>query len=289
MTLRPDRLRKLRFLAGDRVLEIAVRIWGDEQPKGTLFCLHGFAGTGQDFGFLGAALREEGIMTVALDMPGRGMSSFLGDARHYGLKLIQGALQEAVKLAQGPLVVAGTSWGGVIAATMAANAPSGVTGLVLVDTPLVSNDPGDHPHEDFIRDEARSQFSTLQSARIYFAATRNLQHVPADALDEMVLAAIMPWQGGFRMRYDPALMGVLGRRGPFDLTKSLGRAAFPILAVLGRHSHLAASAKQDAARKGLGALTIHHCDGEAHPPSLSRAADLGAIRSFVTECVSRGV
>lgn len=286
-SLRPDRIERLKILNGEIVLDVAVRIWSVPRPRGTLFCLHGFAGTGQDFAFLGRVLRKAQIETIAIDMPGRGASPFLGDPSRYSLRLSQTALNEAIKLARGPVILAGTSWGGVIAANIALNARQGIFGLVLVDTPLVSSEDTDHPHEDFIRDEASRQFSTVQSARIYYAATRNLQHVAKDDLDELLTAALMPIDGGFRMRFDPALMSTIGRRSPFNLTASLQRAAFPILSVLGQYSHLVTSAKEVMARDAVPAMKRLYCDFEAHPPSLSRPEHLEAICAFVTECLER--
>lgn len=283
--LSPDRTPHLRFLSGTKVIEVATRIWTTPNPRGTLFCIHGFAGTGQDFAFLAATLRGLGIETVAIDMPGRGGSTFLGDPARYTLKLVQTALNEAINLVQGPVVLAGTSWGGVIAASMALNLRTTCRGLLLVDTPLVSTDTSDHPHEDFIKDEALRTFTSAQSARLYYAATRNLHHVSRADLDELLSASIMHINGGFRMRYDPALMETIGRRRPFNLTAGLATAPFPVLAVTGAHSHLASSTTEIAARAAIHVLTTLTCANEAHPPSLSRAPDLQVIGAFVTGCL----
>lgn len=284
-SLRPDRIERLRLLSGAVVIDVAVRIWTPAKVTGSLFCLHGFVGTGQDFACLGRALRGSGIETIAIDMPGRGASSFLGDPARYSRKLGQTALDAAMRLARGPVVLAGSAWGGVIAATIALHAPTPVRGLILIDTPLLSDRAG-HPHHDFIKDEALRQFSTAQSARVYLAATRNLHHLPQADLDDMVAAAVMPAENGFRMRYDPALMGTIGRQGPFDLTAGLAQAAFPILAVLGQHSHLLASRTEEVARSAVPRLSRLICAAEAHPPSLSRQADLDGIGRFVSHCLA---
>jgi pimeloyl-ACP methyl ester carboxylesterase len=284
--LTTDRTQYLRFLSGTTVIEVAARIWTTPDPRGTLFCIHGFAGTGQDFAFLAATLRGHGIETVAIDMPGRGASTFLGNPALYSLKLVQTVLAEAIKLVHGPFILAGTSWGGVIAANMALHLRASCRGLVLVDTPLVSTDTSDHPHEDFIRDEALRTFSSAQSAHIYYAATRNLHHLSRADLDDLLAVSIMPFENGFRMRYDPALMQSIGRRRPFNLTADLATAPFPILAVTGAHSHLALSATQIAARAAIPTLTNLTCAHEAHPPSLSRTLDLHAISAFVTGCLT---
>lgn len=283
--IRPDRIEKLGILIGGAMLEVAVRIWSPSNPQATLFCLHGFAGNGQDFGFLGAMLRNFGVETIAVDMPGRGASTFLGDPNLYSLKLIQIAVDEAKKLASAPLIIAGTSWGGVIAASVALKAKESSKGLVLIDAPLISNEQSEHPHEDFIRDEAFHQFSSARSAKIYFTATRNLHHVAPDDLAELLAASVMKIEGGFRMRYDPALTHTIGRRSPFNLVPNLSSAVFPILSVLGTHSHLVQDPQQSTARAAIPGMQTILAEGEAHPPSLSRSALLEQIGSFVRGCL----
>lgn len=286
-SIRPDQIVMLQLLTNGKVLDIAVRVWGSENPKATLFCLHGFVGTGQDFAFIGAMLRDQRIQTVAMDLPGRGASAFLGEESHYSQKLLNVVLHQAMRLATGPVVLAGTAWGGVIAASMAANLQHCIRGLMLVDTPLASDGLGDLPHEDFLRDEAFRQFSTLQSARVYYAATRNLNHISSDELDEMVSAAIMRHNGGFRMSYDPALIDTIRRRGPFDLTEALCSADIPILALLGQYSHINRSESEKLARTKIPRMEELICYAEAHPPSLSRPKDLAVIRDFVLNCVDQ--
>lgn len=284
--IRPDRIEKLRILTGGVMLEVAVRIWSPPNPQSTLFCLHGFAGNGQDFGFLGAMLRHFGVETIAVDMPGRGASAFLGDPQRYSLKLIQIVVDEAKKLASAPLIVAGTSWGGVIAASVALNVRDRSKGLVLIDAPVISSDQSEHPHEDFIRDEALRQFSSAQSAKVYFTATRNLHHVAPDDLAELLAASVMQIEGGFRLRYDPALMHTIGRRSPFNLVPTLSSAGFPILSVLGTHSHLVQDPQQSTARAAIPGMQTILAEGEAHPPSLSRPALLEQIGTFVRGCLA---
>ena len=69
--------------------------------------------------------------------------------------------------------------------------PRAISGLVLVDTPLVSQRQTVFPYEDFLKDEAQAHFGTIHSARVYYAATRNLFHLPEDVLDQLLAAAVM--------------------------------------------------------------------------------------------------
>jgi len=268
------------------VLDVAVRIWTVANPKASVFCVHSFVGTGQDFAFLARSLRILQIETIAIDMPGRGASSFLGDPDRYSLRLNHIILNAAMKLAQGPVIIAGTSWGGVIAGSLALNARYDICGLIMVDSPLVSTQDPNYPHDDFIRDEVLRQFSTVQSARMYYAMTRNLQHLAKDDLDEVLAAAIMPIGDHFRLRFDPALAGTIDRRSAFNLTPGLKNWPFPILSVLGQYSHLVTSPAEIMARAAVPAMKVIYCHDEAHPPSLSRPDQLEPICAFITGCLA---
>jgi pimeloyl-ACP methyl ester carboxylesterase len=284
--IRPDATHWLKILSGDAVLDVAVHEWTVENPRTSAFCLHGFAGNAQDFALLAVQLKIRGIATFAVDMPGRGSSSFLGDPQRYTLRLQQLVLTEAMLLATTPMILVGTSWGGAVAGAMLPHLTQQIDGLVLVDTPMVSGHQSHYPYEDFLRDEAATSFTSLQSARTYYALTRKLQHLPDIQLDHLMGAAIMKSGGRFRLRYDLALADRIGRRAPFDLTQSIAKKPVPTLAVLGADSHLVKEPEQIAARSNVPALLEHICPHEAHPPSLSRPDDLRVITGFMSDLAS---
>jgi pimeloyl-ACP methyl ester carboxylesterase len=98
--------------------------------------LHGWARRGQDFADSARELSDQGISSVALDLPGFGSSplpTVAGGARIYA-QLLTPAL---VELAQEPLVLVGHSFGGRIATVIAATNPELVRGVVLTGAPLV--------------------------------------------------------------------------------------------------------------------------------------------------------
>jgi pimeloyl-ACP methyl ester carboxylesterase len=98
--------------------------------------LHGWAHTHADFASCGALLAREGVSSVALDLPGFGASPLpprAGGGALYG-ELIAPAL---ASLNEGPLVVVGHSFGGKVAAQLAATSPHLIRALVLTGAPLV--------------------------------------------------------------------------------------------------------------------------------------------------------
>jgi alpha-beta hydrolase superfamily lysophospholipase len=80
------RIERVRLRVGNQPAEIALHIWEPPNAKRTTICVHGFAGTGGDFGPLAETLTQQGIRVIAPDLFGRGRSSFLKNARHYNLR-----------------------------------------------------------------------------------------------------------------------------------------------------------------------------------------------------------
>jgi pimeloyl-ACP methyl ester carboxylesterase len=125
-------------------LKYVLRAYGDGnlfgEPYGVgpvkVVWLHGWARSGRDFARSAEILAESGIASVAMDMPGFGASpdpTVVGGARHYA-ELLLPALKD---LGDAPLVLVGHSFGGRVAAALAANHPEVVRALVLTGVPLL--------------------------------------------------------------------------------------------------------------------------------------------------------
>ena len=130
-------------------LKYVLRAYGDGnlfgEPHGEgpvrVVWLHGWARRGQDFAAAAQVLAASGIASVAFDLPGFGSSpapTVVGGARHYA-ELLAPALRQ---LSDKPLVVVGHSFGGTVAAVLAANHPDLVESLVLTGAPLLRGPQG---------------------------------------------------------------------------------------------------------------------------------------------------
>jgi pimeloyl-ACP methyl ester carboxylesterase len=53
--------------------------WGRPHSPQTILCVHGLTRNARDFDFLAEALAEKGARVIAIDMVGRGTSSWLAD------------------------------------------------------------------------------------------------------------------------------------------------------------------------------------------------------------------
>jgi pimeloyl-ACP methyl ester carboxylesterase len=114
------------------------RLFGESYGEGPVrvVWLHGWARRGSDFALVASTLATRGIASVALDLPGFGATPVPaepGGARLYA-ELVRPAIEE---LASEPLVLVGHSFGGTVAAVIAATQPQLVRALVLVGSPLV--------------------------------------------------------------------------------------------------------------------------------------------------------
>jgi pimeloyl-ACP methyl ester carboxylesterase len=98
--------------------------------------LHGWGRTSADFASAAALLAHEGIASVALDLPGFGVSPLpatAGGAALYA-RLLTPVLAD---ISAGPLVLVGHSFGGRVATVVAATPGDHVRALVLTGVPLV--------------------------------------------------------------------------------------------------------------------------------------------------------
>lgn len=100
--------------------------------------LHGWRRTKSDFAGVAAALADQGVPAIALDLPGFGDSPppvAAGGARTYAELLAPLVSQLAADA--GPVLVVGHSFGGRVGVCLAARCPTEVAGAVLSGVPLV--------------------------------------------------------------------------------------------------------------------------------------------------------
>jgi len=68
--------------ASGKTYPLHYKIWGEENPN-TLVCVHGLTGNSQDFKFIGEVLSQKNYRVVAIDMAGRGESSYFENPDDY--------------------------------------------------------------------------------------------------------------------------------------------------------------------------------------------------------------
>ncbi|MDE3064993.1 MAG: alpha/beta hydrolase [Acidobacteriota bacterium] len=133
-------------------LRTVLKAYGDGTVFGEAFgqgpvavvWLHGWARRGQDFAVAASRLADEGVASVALDLPGFGSSpppSAPGGAGLYA-RTVASVIES---LGPDPVVLVGHSFGGRVATVLAARRPDLVRALVLTGTPLARTGPTRRP------------------------------------------------------------------------------------------------------------------------------------------------
>jgi pimeloyl-ACP methyl ester carboxylesterase len=106
---------------------VSLVIRGEGAP---VFLMHGIGGSASSCGALARLLSADGYRTICWDAPGYGESADPSNGvDHPGL-----VLDILAELGTGPAHLVGTSWGGVIATRIAAQAPAAVRSIVLADS-----------------------------------------------------------------------------------------------------------------------------------------------------------
>lgn len=108
--------------------------WGNPADK-TLICVHGLTRNCRDFDYLARELsRAHGYRVIAIDMPGRGRSEYLPDAKLYNYenyRLATLSLLKALELKS--IDYLGSSMGGILSMYLANNQPHLFNKLILND------------------------------------------------------------------------------------------------------------------------------------------------------------
>lgn len=178
---------------------------GDPAAARTVVCVHGLTRNARDFDALAEALAARGARVLAVDVPGRGRSSWLADKRHYTVPTYAAQLARLLELLGLEAVDwVGTSMGGLIGMALAA-APNGrIRRLVLNDVgPFVPR-----AALETIRAYVGTDplFASLEEAEAYLRRI----HAPFGRLTDaqwrhLAEHSVRVTPEGLRLHYDPGI------------------------------------------------------------------------------------
>lgn len=121
---------------------IAYTQWGNGHSKRVVICVHGLTRNGRDFDFLSRALvadQDENFRIACPDLPGRGHSHWLKHPTDYQLPVYMADMAAMIaRLGVEQVDWVGTSLGGLIGMSLAAQRNSPIRSLIMNDVgPLV--------------------------------------------------------------------------------------------------------------------------------------------------------
>lgn len=121
---------KLQFI---RQHNISYLEWGEKNNKDIVLCLHGLTRNALDFEYIGEALSKN-FRVIAIDLPGRGKSSWLANKNHYNYNTyVKDVILLLKRLSINSVHFIGTSMGGIIGMAIATYYPKYIRSLVIND------------------------------------------------------------------------------------------------------------------------------------------------------------
>lgn len=272
----------VRYLLSGAFYRMVYYEWGSPAAR-PVVCVHGLTRNGRDFDALALGLADR-FRVICVDLPGRGGSDWLPDARLYEPASYLVALAHLLAAVGRPVCWVGTSLGGLCGMLLAASLGHPIERLVLNDVgPMV---PGAAIRR--IRDYVGAVTPEFSDLLALEAHLRRI-HAPFGRLTDpqwehlaKTSARELP-NGKLALHYDPGIARLVRSALAIDseLWPVWDKLAIPVLAIRGEHSDLLLPATlARMQRSGAHALTVPDA---GHAPALMDTPTIRAVREFLLQ------
>jgi pimeloyl-ACP methyl ester carboxylesterase len=266
-------------------IELGYVDWGRPDADRVVVCVHGLTRNARDFDALAQTLAERDMRVIAIDVVGRGRSSWLTDPKDYVMPNYVGHLSRFLALKGLDQVYwVGTSMGGIIGMGLAVGENSPIARLVL-------NDIG-----PFVPREALVQIQTYLGLDLVFASMDELeQHLRTvhsgfgrledDQWRHLAEHGSRQNENGWRLSYDPAIRTAYAdlTAEDIDLWPIWDLIACPTFVLRGADSMLlTADTTAEMQRRGPKA-TIITVPGAGHAPALMSPNQIETISRWLDQ------
>ncbi|HEY8015793.1 MAG TPA: alpha/beta hydrolase [Dongiaceae bacterium] len=255
--------------------------WGQPNDLPPIVCVHGLTRNGRDFDRLAEALAPDRYV-VCPDVVGRGRSEWLKDPAGYALPQYCADLTALIAhLGAEQVDWLGTSMGGLIGMTLAAQPGTPIRRLVLNDVgPFIPRQAlgriGDYVGKD-------PRFADLASLEAYL----RLIHARVGVMDDAAWQHFAEFghrrlpDGSYGLAYDPAIAAAFaaGPAGDVDLTQIWNAITCPVLLLRGAESDLLLA---ETAQMMTAKAELVEFPGIGHWPPLMMPAQIEAVRGWLT-------
>jgi pimeloyl-ACP methyl ester carboxylesterase len=258
--------------------------WGPADASRSVVCVHGLTRNARDFDVLAEALADRGTRVIAVDVVGRGRSSWLDDPSKYVVPVYAQQLKQLIeRLGLGTIDWVGTSMGGLVGMVLAAAAPALISRLVL-------NDVG-----PFVPKAALQQIRSYVGLDPRFAdldeAERYVRTIAAgfgplnDSQWRQLtrISVVDNETGGFKFHYDPALKAAYADSADadIDLWALWEKITCPVLVLRGGSSALLTTEVAERMRNSGPRAELVTFEGVGHAPALMAADQVSVVVSWL--------
>ncbi len=272
---------------------VAYTQWGRDDAARTVVCVHGLTRNGRDFDRLALALADRRRIACP-DVVGRGRSDWLPVPALYGYPQYCADMAALVaRLGVEQVDWVGTSMGGLIGMTLAAQPNSPIRRLVINDVgpfiakaglQRIADYVGKDPvFEDIAAVESYLRFVLMGFGRLSDACWREMAEHGARRRPD----------GRFGLAYDPGIAEAFKSQpmGDVDLWALWDRVQCPVLVLRGADLDLlSAETAQEMTRRGPGAragagagVRVVEFPHTGHAPALMSEDQIAVVRDFLLD------
>lgn len=263
---------------------IAFYQWGEAHNRRSVICVHGLTRTGRDFDFLAEALEDQ-YRVACPDLPGRGNSHWLTVAADYRpVTYLADMASLIARLGVEEVDWVGTSLGGILGMTLAAQPNTPIRKLVLNDIGAYVGKPALERIAEYVG--KNPQFRDLKSVEAYLREV----HAPFGPLTDAEWAflakhsaRIDPATGIWRLHYDPRIAEPFKEdfSADLDFWPVWEAISCPVLILRGEQSDVLDKATaEEMLTRGPEAELIEF-PGIGHAPMLFNSAQIAPVREWL--------
>ena len=280
------RRRSVQCISPKGLHRMAYLEWGDPRNRDVVLCVHGLTRSARDFDDLARALSGQ-FRVVCPDVAGRGDSDRLADPVHYGIpQYVADMVTLIARLDVEAVRWVGTSMGGLIGMTLAAQAGSPVSRLVINDAgPVIARSAIERIAAYLGRAPAFPSFEQAeQYVRTVFAPFGRHSDAQWRHLAEAWLRRNE--DGSWRAHYDPRIAEPFRAtmpEGDLELWPVYDAIRCPTLVIRGAQSDLLSrETTRQMAQRGPKAQVVEIPD-VGHAPTLMEAGQISVVRDFLLQ------
>ena len=264
-------------------IELGYVDWGERTAERAIVCVHGLTRNARDFDVLARALAGRGARVIAVDVVGRGRSSWLANPEDYVLASYVGHLCRLLERLEIPRVDwIGTSMGGLMGMAIAAGEASPIARLVINDIGPFVPKAGLQQIQGYVGADER--FPSLEALESHLRTIHKAFGPLTDAQwRHLAEHSARRTPDGWRLHYDPAI------RAPFldlaaddiDLWELWDKIACPTYVVHGADSIiLQHDTTEQMSARGPKAQ-VAHFSGIGHAPALMSEDQIRTIAAWL--------